>query len=115
MSKSDLQCSFCGKKKDQTKLLIAGIDAHICEVCIEQANGIIIKENNSDESIKITLRFLSNEIRSDSLKIILHKKSCDKNMNCKTNIINTSTIKDELRSTILRKASLFEKTDKQKK
>ena len=50
MSKSDLQCSFCGKKKDQTKLLIAGIDAHICEVCIEQANGIIIQENNSDES-----------------------------------------------------------------
>ena len=43
MSKSDLQCSFCGKKKDQTKLLIAGIDAHICEVCIEQANGIIIQ------------------------------------------------------------------------
>ena len=51
MSKSDLQCSFCGKKKDQTKLLIAGIDAHICDVCIEQANGIIIQENNSEESI----------------------------------------------------------------
>ena len=50
MSKSDLQCSFCGKKKDQTKLLVAGIDAHICELCIEQANGIIIQENNSDES-----------------------------------------------------------------
>ncbi len=50
MSKSDLQCSFCGKKKDQTKLLIAGIDAHICEVCIEQANGIIIQENSADDS-----------------------------------------------------------------
>ena len=86
---------------------------------VDYSGGVIItdwySENNSDESIKITLRFLSNEIRSDSLKIILHKKSCDKNMNCKTNIINTSTIKDELRSTILRKASLFEKTDKQKK
>ena len=35
MSKSDLQCSFCGKKKDQTSLLIAGIDAHICDLCIE--------------------------------------------------------------------------------
>ena len=51
MSKSDLQCSFCGKKKDQTKLLIAGIDAHICEVCIEQANGIIIQENSAEDSI----------------------------------------------------------------
>ena len=50
MSKSDLQCSFCGKKKDQTRLLIAGIDAHICDLCIEQANGIIIQENNSNEN-----------------------------------------------------------------
>ena len=47
MSKSDLNCSFCGKKKDQTSLLIAGIDAHICDLCIEQANGIIIQENKS--------------------------------------------------------------------
>ncbi len=50
MSKSDLQCSFCGKKKDQTRLLIAGIDAHICDLCIEQANGIIIQENNLKEN-----------------------------------------------------------------
>ena len=50
MSKSDLQCSFCGKKKDQTRLLIAGIDAHICDLCIEQANGIILHENNSNEN-----------------------------------------------------------------
>ena len=50
MSKSDLQCSFCGKKKDQTSLLIAGIDAHICDLCIEQANGIILQENNSVDS-----------------------------------------------------------------
>ena len=50
MSKSDLQCSFCGKKKDQTSLLIAGIDAHICDLCIEQANGIILQENISVDS-----------------------------------------------------------------
>ena len=50
MSKPDLQCSFCGKKKDQTSLLIAGIDAHICDLCIEQANGIILQENNNVES-----------------------------------------------------------------
>ena len=49
MSKSDLNCSFCGKKKDQTSLLVAGIDAHICDVCIEQANGIIIQENKSQQ------------------------------------------------------------------
>ena len=50
MSKSDLKCSFCGKKKDQTSLLIAGIDAHICDLCIEQANGIILQENSSADS-----------------------------------------------------------------
>tara|TARA_B100001758_G_C18405716_1_gene611899 strand:- start:1661 stop:2887 length:1227 start_codon:yes stop_codon:yes gene_type:complete len=50
MGKSDLQCSFCGKKKDQTSLLIAGIDAHICDLCIEQANGIILHENNTKDN-----------------------------------------------------------------
>jgi ATP-dependent Clp protease ATP-binding subunit ClpX len=49
MSKSEeLQCSFCGKKKAETELLIAGIDAHICDQCIEQANGIVIQESSSD-------------------------------------------------------------------
>ena len=48
MSKSELQCSFCGKKKAETELLIAGIDAHICDQCIEQANGIVIQESKSD-------------------------------------------------------------------
>ena len=48
MSKSELQCSFCGKKKVETELLIAGIDAHICDQCIEQANGIVIQEAKSD-------------------------------------------------------------------
>ncbi len=52
MSKSDLQCSFCGKKKAQTRLLIAGIDAHICDLCIEQANGIILQESNKKENIE---------------------------------------------------------------
>jgi ATP-dependent Clp protease ATP-binding subunit ClpX len=48
MSISELQCSFCGKKKAETELLIAGIDAHICDQCIEQANGIVIQEAKSD-------------------------------------------------------------------
>ncbi len=38
MSKEEnLECSFCGRKKAETDLLIAGIDAHICDKCIEQA------------------------------------------------------------------------------
>ena len=39
-----LECSFCGRKKAETDLLIAGLDAHICDKCIEQAHGIVIEE-----------------------------------------------------------------------
>jgi len=44
MSKEDLECSFCGRKKADTSLLIAGLDAHICDRCIEQAHGIVVEE-----------------------------------------------------------------------
>jgi ATP-dependent Clp protease ATP-binding subunit ClpX len=45
MSKEEnLECSFCGRKKAETNLLIAGIDAHICDRCIEQATGILEEE-----------------------------------------------------------------------
>ena len=54
MSKEELHCSFCGKKKAETLLLIAGIDAHICDQCIEQANGIVIQESNSQVNTKET-------------------------------------------------------------
>ena len=40
----NLECSFCGRKKAETELLIAGIDAHICDKCIEQAHGIVEEE-----------------------------------------------------------------------
>ena len=48
------------------------------------------------------------------MKIILHKKICDNELRCSTNLVKSSIIKDELRSTILRKASLFQKADKEK-
>ena len=44
MAKEKLECSFCGRKKPETNLLIAGIDAHICDKCIEQAHGIVLEE-----------------------------------------------------------------------
>ena len=87
---------------------------------VDYSGGAIITDwysnsDNSSDQIKITIRFLSNEIRSDSLKIIIHKKTCLDNNNCKTTLSNSNVIKDELRATILRKASLFEKSDKEKK
>ncbi|KGO79561.1 MULTISPECIES: ATP-dependent Clp protease ATP-binding subunit ClpX [Flavobacterium] len=44
MAKEILECSFCGRKKPETNLLIAGINAHICDRCIEQAHGIVLEE-----------------------------------------------------------------------
>ena len=86
---------------------------------VDYSGGVIItdwySETGNREEIKLTVRFLSNEIRSDSLKIIVHKKICDQNLNCKTVVSKGNLIKDELRSTILRKASLLEKSDKEKK
>ena len=42
--KEELECSFCARKKSETNLLIAGLDAHICDRCIEQAHGIVLDE-----------------------------------------------------------------------
>ena len=50
MSNEELNCSFCGRAKAQTELLIAGLDAHICDRCIEQAHGIVAEENQNTET-----------------------------------------------------------------
>jgi len=54
MAKEELDCSFCGKKKADTNLLIAGIDAHICDRCIEQANGIVVEESKQNKGDDFT-------------------------------------------------------------
>ena len=53
MAKEKLECSFCGRKKPETNLLIAGIDAHICDRCIEQAHGIILEELKTNSGAKV--------------------------------------------------------------
>ena len=49
-----LECSFCGRKKPETDLLIAGLDAHICDKCIEQAHGIVMEEIAENSSSSLT-------------------------------------------------------------
>lgn len=60
MAKEELECSFCGRKKSETNLLIAGLDAHICDRCIEQAYGIVVEESKqlsgNDLSAELMLR-----------------------------------------------------------
>lgn len=50
MAKEELECSFCGRKKPETNLLIAGLDAHICDRCIEQAHGIVVEESKQNDT-----------------------------------------------------------------
>jgi len=85
---------------------------------VDYSGGMIISDwytgESSNEAIKISIRFLSNEVRSDSLKIIVHKKKCPENQTCKTQLLNNSKISQELRVTILKKAAELEKEKKKK-
>ena len=87
---------------------------------VDYSGGVIITDwysdnNSSKESIKISLRFLSNDIRSESLKVIVHQKICSANLNCRVVLLSDTKIKEELHTTILRKAALLEKESKNKK
>lgn len=84
---------------------------------VDYSGGIIITDwyseslSNDSSSIKITINFLSNEVRSDSIKIIVHQKECDKNNKCIiTNL--KSKISSELQETIIKQAAIFEKEKK---
>ncbi len=50
MAKSTLHCSFCGKNRDEVKILIAGQEGHICEGCVEHAKEIVLQEVISKEA-----------------------------------------------------------------
>jgi ATP-dependent Clp protease ATP-binding subunit ClpX len=58
MAKEELECSFCGRKKPETSLLIAGLDAHICDRCIEQAHGIVIEESKQTDSSELSAEMM---------------------------------------------------------
>ena len=80
---------------------------------VDYSGGIITTDwynegTAADESIKITIRFLTNEIRSDGLKIIIHKKKCSVQQTCSVRKIS-SALEHELQVAILKKATIFEK------
>ncbi len=87
---------------------------------VDYSGGMIITDwysdsSSSKESIKISIRFLANDIRSESLKVIVHQKICSVNLDCSVNLLTNTKIKEELHTTILRKAALIDKESKQKK
>tara|TARA_X000000950_G_C13649122_1_gene550884 strand:- start:114 stop:683 length:570 start_codon:yes stop_codon:yes gene_type:complete len=86
---------------------------------VDYSGGIIITDwysdtGNPNEALKITLRFLSNEIQSNSIKVIVHNKNCSPTENCTISEIE-SNIKFELQKAILSKAATLEKEAKNKK
>ena len=77
------------------------------------SGGIIITDwysgnSNPDESIKIIIRFLSNEVRSDALEIKIFYKNCNTLTNCLVSEKETS-LKSELKKEILKKAAIYKK------
>ena len=85
---------------------------------VNYSGGIIITDwystdQNSNESIKISIRFLTNEIRSDALDIKVFNKKCVTQSNCITST-KEGDIKNELKTKILKTATIY-KTQKKKK
>ena len=61
MAKNPLHCSFCGRSRDEVKILIAGQDGHICENCVEHAREIIdqeltVKDDKGNSSFKLNVK-----------------------------------------------------------
>ena len=80
---------------------------------VDYSGGIIITEwysegTSNDEAIKITVRFLSNEVRADGLSIIIHKRVCNKFQQCTIAKIK-STLEEEVKLAILKTATLLQK------
>ena len=85
---------------------------------VDYSGGIVstdwYNESGDPDEYKITVRFLSNEIRTDGIKIIVHKRKCELNKSCKVKKIS-SALETELQVAILKKAAIFDKNDKKKK
>ena len=86
----------------------------------DYGGGIIItdwySENNNNESIKITIRFLSDEIRIDGFDVIIHQKKCDlkEEGNCIVKKINNN-LNDEIKLAILKRATVIDRKLTEKK
>ena len=87
-------------------------------VSANYSGGIIITDwytdgDNIDESIKVSIRFLSNEIRSDALDVKVFYKKCSANSNCKISE-KSGNLVAEIKKGILKKAASYEKIKKEK-
>ena len=87
---------------------------------VNYSGGIIVtdwytEKNSQNESIKISIRFMTNEIRSDALNIKIFTKKCkDSLLNCKITE-RTGSLAQEIKKEILKKATLYKEQDKKSK
>tara|TARA_B100000787_G_scaffold62953_1_gene46206 strand:- start:533 stop:1072 length:540 start_codon:yes stop_codon:yes gene_type:complete len=82
---------------------------------VDYSGGIVItdwfaKDDSKNEYLKITIRFLSNEIRADGLKVLIHKKTCTKNNVCSIGKVETK-LSQEIKAAILREATLIKEDE----
>ena len=79
---------------------------------VDYAGGIIITDwfseddTNSNESIKITVKFLSNEVRADGIDVLIYKRICKTNNNCNVSKID-SDLSNEIKIAILKEAAII--------
>ena len=83
---------------------------------VDYSGGVIISDwytdnSNKNQALKITVRFLSNTIQTNSIKVTVHSKKCSVNQTCNVEIFK-SRIQEELVASILREASILEKQKK---
>ena len=85
---------------------------------VDYAGGLIItdwySDNQLDESVKITLKFLDNEVRVDAMQIDIHKKTCRSLNQCSIKKLESSNLNFEIKEKILKKAALYEKDLKER-
>ena len=80
MEKKELvKCSFCGKNKQDTDVLIAGITAHICDSCIEQAYNILDLENSDQPTLDKSARLIKpQEIKAHLDEYVISQEQAKK-------------------------------------
>ena len=115
MSKTTRAVSFRGLNSSmQVKLLDFTPFSNV-----DYSGGIIITDwfnddqENSNEYIKITVKFLSNEIRSDGLDVLIYKKTCKSDNNCNVAKVDTGLAQD-IKLAILKEASILKEIDDSK-
>ena len=80
---------------------------------VDYSGGVVISDwytdnSNKNQALKITVRFLSNTVQSNSIKVTVHRKKCSVNQTCNVEIFK-SRIREELVASILKRAAILEK------